>query len=279
MRRLERTDAVGSPMLRAADASDPNSYKVRRGVVGGHAELFETEDIAYVNELVTRELDPYFGYLGEPTRCRPPAAVSKRRLDIGCGVHKTPGAVGLDWAGNTDADILCDLTKFPWPLKDGSFDEIFAYNFMEHLPNIVATMEEIHRVGRPGAVLHIKTGHFAALESWEDPTHYHHFGYESFDYFCRSCHASHYTPCEFRILGKKLHFGGHPMSLIGRFLHWRSPRKYDKRWAFIFRPSTLEVNLAVVKSPQNTVVEKTPAGASRNLEESSLSLAMAGSSL
>jgi SAM-dependent methyltransferase len=174
--------------------------------------------------------------------------MQKRMLDIGCGKHKVAGATGLDWIGATDADVFCDLTKFPWPLEANSFDEIFAYNVMEHLPNAVATMEEIHRVGRDGALVHIKTPHFAGLESWEDPTHVHHFSLESFDYFCKgSRHVGHYSKCEFRVVGKKLHFGGNPMSQIGRFLCWLSPRKYEKRWAFIFRPSGMEIHLAIVK--------------------------------
>ena len=48
-------------------------------------------------------------------------------------------------------------------------------------------------------------------------------------------------------LEKRLHFGGNPMSQIGRLLHWLSPRKYEKRWAFTFRPSGMEIHLAIVK--------------------------------
>jgi hypothetical protein len=174
--------------------------------------------------------------------------MEKRMLDIGCGKYKVAGAIGLDWIGATDADVVCDLTKFPWPLEANSFDEIFAYNVMEHLPNVVATMEEIHRIGHDGALVHIKTPHFAGLESWEDPTHVHHFSLESFDYFSKgSRHVGHYSKSEFRVAEKKLHFGGNPMSQIGRLLHWLSPRKYEKRWAFIFRPSGMEIHLAIVK--------------------------------
>jgi hypothetical protein len=62
MRKLERAGAVNSPAMRPADATDANSYKVRKGVVGGHAELFNAEDIAFLNEKIARELDPFFGY-------------------------------------------------------------------------------------------------------------------------------------------------------------------------------------------------------------------------
>jgi hypothetical protein len=46
---------------------------------------------------------------------------------------------------------------------------------------------------------------------------------------------------------RKLHFGGHPFALVGRLLCALSPRGYEKRWSFIFRPSSLELDLAAVK--------------------------------
>jgi hypothetical protein len=62
MRKLERAGTVNSPAMRPADAADANSYKVRKGVVGGHAELFSAEDIEYLNAKIAGELDPFFGY-------------------------------------------------------------------------------------------------------------------------------------------------------------------------------------------------------------------------
>jgi hypothetical protein len=62
MRKLEQAGAVNSPAMRPADAADANSYKVRKGVVGGHTELFSAEDIAFLNEKIMRELDPFYGY-------------------------------------------------------------------------------------------------------------------------------------------------------------------------------------------------------------------------
>lgn len=178
----------------------------------------------------------------------PAVAGAKRILDIGCGARKVPGAVGIDWIGATAADVVHDLTKFPWPFADNSFDELHADNVMEHLPNTVATMEEIHRLGRDGALVHFKTPHYASQASWRDPTHVHHFSWESFDYFCESDRpVAHYTKCRFRMIAKKLHFGGHPMSHMGRLLHWINPAKYESRWCFIFRPSTLEYHLQVLK--------------------------------
>jgi hypothetical protein len=177
-------------------------------------------------------------------------AMTKRALDIGCGDKKIDGAIGLDVVGSTAADIVCDLTKFPWPLDENSFEEIHLNNVIEHLPDVVRTMEEIHRVSMHEAIVHIRTPHFASLESWEDPTHVHHFAFDSFDYFCDGGargHVRHYSPKRFRMVTKRLHFGGHPLAWIGRILFSLSPRAYEKRWCFWFRPSTIEAHLTVMK--------------------------------
>jgi hypothetical protein len=62
MRKLERAGTVNNPAMRPTDVADPNSYKVRKGVVGGHAELFSAEDIEYLNAKIAGELDPFFAY-------------------------------------------------------------------------------------------------------------------------------------------------------------------------------------------------------------------------
>ena len=75
-------------------------------------------------------------------------------LDIGCGNKKRPGSIGLDINPSTSADVVHDLNVFPYPFADSSFDEIHADNVIEHLDDVIAVMEEIHRLARPGALEH-----------------------------------------------------------------------------------------------------------------------------
>jgi len=159
--------------------------------------------------------------------------------------------MGLDCVPETDADIVCDLTQTPWPLQADWFDEIFANNVVEHLPNIPAlTDRDSPRVtasrcivAYPHAALRL------ALSSWEDPTHLNHFSLGLVRLFLRLDNSTSSTmrQCRFELVSKKLHFGGHPLSLLGRLIHALSPREYEKYWAFLFRPSTLEIHLRVVK--------------------------------
>jgi len=61
MKKMEATDAFGSHKLRPRDVSDPDSYKVREGRVGGYRKHFGPDDLRYLDEAVAM-LDPFYGY-------------------------------------------------------------------------------------------------------------------------------------------------------------------------------------------------------------------------
>ncbi len=55
MRGLERANAFEDPRLQPGDLRDPQSYKVRRGLVGGYVDYLSRKDIAYIDrELALR---------------------------------------------------------------------------------------------------------------------------------------------------------------------------------------------------------------------------------
>src|SRR4051794_21872348 len=84
-------------------------------------------------------------------------------LDIGCGSAKYPGAVGLDISADTDADVVHDLDVFPYPFADSSFDQILMQDVLEHVAEPLRVFAELHRIGRPGARVQIRTPHFSSV--------------------------------------------------------------------------------------------------------------------
>jgi hypothetical protein len=54
---------------------------------------------------------------------------------------------------------------------------------IEHVDNIIATMEEFHRVTRPGGKIFLATPHYTDFSSFRDPTHRWHLNTYSFLYF------------------------------------------------------------------------------------------------
>ena len=109
--------------------------------------------------------------------------MSLRVLDVGCGVNKRPGAIGVDRNPASRADVIADLDRFPWPFRDSSFDALYASHVIEHVADVVRTMEEFHRVVRPGGEIRIITPHYTDFSSFCDPTHRWHLNSFSLRYF------------------------------------------------------------------------------------------------
>ncbi len=97
--------------------------------------------------------EPHAKY--EATRLPPRAPILI--LDVGCGIRKQPGAIGIDRNPASQPDVLVDLDKFPYPFPDNSFDRITAIHVIEHLSDVIRSMEEFHRLLRPGGTLRIET--------------------------------------------------------------------------------------------------------------------------
>ena len=104
-------------------------------------------------------------------------------LDVGCGINKFPGAIGLDVNARSRPDVLADLDRFPYPFADGSFDEVRAIHVIEHVANVIGTLEEFHRLLKPGGRVVIATPHYTDFSSFCDPTHRWHLNSYSLRYF------------------------------------------------------------------------------------------------
>ena len=61
MQKLEAAGVFDSKILHPGDVRDPESFKVRRGKVGGYREYLSDEDLKYAADAL-RKLDPQFSY-------------------------------------------------------------------------------------------------------------------------------------------------------------------------------------------------------------------------
>jgi len=62
MQYMERADVLHSFRMTPGDPTDPESYKIRKGRVGGHTDYLEPADIAAADRWITDHLAPVFGY-------------------------------------------------------------------------------------------------------------------------------------------------------------------------------------------------------------------------
>jgi SAM-dependent methyltransferase len=96
-------------------------------------------------------------------------------LDIGCGVSKQIGAVGMDCQEFPGVDIVHDWNVFPWPIEDESVLTIIASHVVEHVDptngHFLRWMEECWRILKPDGQLAIATPYGGSSLYWQDPTH------------------------------------------------------------------------------------------------------------
>jgi hypothetical protein len=112
------------------------------------------------------------------------------RLNLSAG---SKPELGEEWVNHDrfkHADYIAvehDLVESPWPWEDNTFDEIKAWDIMEHLPRALPFIEELWRISKHGAKVLVHTswasGHDGERGVWRDPTHVRPFHEESFHYF------------------------------------------------------------------------------------------------
>jgi len=140
----------------------------------------------------------------------------KKILVLGCGKKIPPGdptkdqITTLDINPNVGADIIHDLDKFPYPFADNEFDQIHLDNVLEHLTDVIAVMEELHRISKPNAEIVVIVPYFRSIWAALDPTHKHFFTVDSLSYFDQN-HIYHqryaYSSVKFEITSRKFnHF-------------------------------------------------------------------------
>lgn len=179
-----------------------------------------------------------------------------RILDLGCGNRKSEGAVGLDREEIRGVDIVHDMNNFPYPLEPDSFDRIFMKHVVEHIPDTVSLMNEVHRIAKPGAEVEIHTPHYTSCNSYNDPTHVHHFSLKTFDFFCgETAHDYILKTTRYSLVKREVFFwplhdrlGWTPYHWIG--IKWLAEKHsifYERFLAFLFPVMEFRVILKVVK--------------------------------
>lgn len=185
-------------------------------------------------------------------------------LDLGCGFTKRDvTAIGVDRVATPATGVITDLSRYPWPFRANTVDRFLCFHIIEHVPDIVGFMKEIHRVGRPGATLSGEVPHFLSPYAFTDPTHAHFLCVRSFDMFCdRTVVKDEWGWVRLAVnkaLG--LHFDGGTFHARGLFrkrsIRLEFPRLYKAtgfEWVANCLPEAYEV-ASVVRAPCNLCFE------------------------
>ncbi|OGS48193.1 MAG: hypothetical protein A3K68_06655 [Euryarchaeota archaeon RBG_16_68_13] len=152
---------------------------------------------------------------------------------MGCGRDVRPGFLNVDRAPLPGVELVADFSHFPWPFRDNVFEEVLAIHVVEHIPNTLRVMEEIHRITRPGATVRVEVPHYKHSNAYKDPTHVRFFTEESFDYFGKD-ERSYYTRARFRVASVEKFYEYH----IDRYVRRPFPRLLP--WVERYLDNTVE---------------------------------------
>jgi len=96
------------------------------------------------------------------------------KLDVGCGIFKQKGCVGLDAVKHPNVDIVHDVQKFPWPVPDDICSRIIMSHLWEHIePKYrFQVMDELWRICRHDGQLFLSCPYAGSFLEAAHPAHY-----------------------------------------------------------------------------------------------------------
>ncbi len=105
--------------------------------------------------------------------------------------------ITLDIKPSAKPDILHDLNDFPYPFPDNYFDEIHAYEVMEHLGCLgdwqffFDQWTELSRITKPDGLFFGTSPHHTSPWAWGDPSHTRIITQESFSFLSQPMYKAH----------------------------------------------------------------------------------------
>ncbi|MFJ6617962.1 glycosyltransferase [Kitasatospora sp. NPDC091335] len=113
-------------------------------------------------------------------------AWTKRRgllaLDLGAAHRKPPGYLGVDQYPGEGVDLVATLPG-RLDLPDDSVGVLRAVDFLEHVPEKIALINELYRLLAPGGMLLTMTPSSDGRGAYQDPTHVAFYNENSFWYY------------------------------------------------------------------------------------------------
>ena len=125
-----------------------------------------------------------------------------KKLNLGCGEHKKEGYINVDWSPLNNPDVVQDLNAMPYVFENNSFDVIEAFHVLEHLDKPFAVMSELHRILKPGGILHVKVPHFS--RGFTHAEHAHGFDVTFPLYFRKDFTTSGFFGVEYTLVSLRL---------------------------------------------------------------------------
>jgi SAM-dependent methyltransferase len=144
------------------------------------------------------------------------------KLNLGASQTYIPGFINIDISKN--ADISLDLGKDRLPFESNSVDVVFSHHTLEHIPDYLFCIGEIHRVLKHGGHFLLGVPYVTLTEyNLVNPYHLHNFSEFSFDFFDPDIlkgSAAEENPVIFKKIFHKFHYIGRFAFLPATIQNW-----------------------------------------------------------
>jgi len=163
-----------------------------------------------------------------------------KRLNFGCGRDIKQGWDNVDIQKDSRLTKSFDFDKFPYPLKDNSYDYVLMSQVIEHLEKPDKALLELHRIIKPNGIIRIETCYFNNIAMTNDMQHKHYFSEKTFQEFVRQpCVINKQKMFEIKLLELQ-------PTLIGKFL----PKKIREKLCMIIGGliGKIYVELKIIKN-------------------------------
>lgn len=125
------------------------------------------------------------------------------KLNLGCGLDIKSGYINLDIKKLLGVDVTHDLTSFPYPFGDNTFEVVEMHHVLEHLENPLKIIEELWRISKPGGKIIISVPHWSHFTAYGDFTHRNYFSSALFIYYEDGNPKYYSEKMNFNLLNKK----------------------------------------------------------------------------
>ena len=111
-----------------------------------------------------------------------------RKLNFGCGADVRKSSKDEKWDNvdvqeNPRLTNSFDFNKMPYPLKENTYDYVYAKSVLEHLDKPEEVLMELRRICKNGAIIEVSVPHYSNRGAYDDMQHIHFFNENAFKNF------------------------------------------------------------------------------------------------
>ncbi len=91
-----------------------------------------------------------------------------KKLNFGSGALFMDGYDNVDIQKGEGIYKSFNFDKFPYPLESNTYDYIFSSMVLEHIEKREEAINELHRICKKGAIIHIQVAYWNNKGAWND---------------------------------------------------------------------------------------------------------------